>query len=356
MAWPTRPDLTEGRRARRRRRRLVGLGTAALAVIVCCALLLAQANSTGGALAADVFRAVIGPAATARVEVTYLGLADTLRHARYHVGGQSVRAPWTVPATATPPSSRSTTATPRSGIVPPLTVSSPVATDAPTAAPTPLPRDAPTEVATGRTRATRRRGPRGRARSTPMRRPPVATLPLPLPPGPRAAPAPRVHRPLPMHLPPMSPIVTPALPGEGIWTTAGLPSPRPGPGALPPIAKAFIRPDAARPYALVTLLQVDLRVAQLHIVAGTAQPAEPRGLAGAGVIPGVNWSQDRLLAAFNGGFKYSDGAYAGLWPFARKETRHDMHLSFRCQRLLRSSPRQRRGSRCRLCLVPTACG
>jgi len=102
MAWPTRPDLTEGRRARRRRRRLAGLGTAALAVIVCCALLVAQANGTGGALAADVLRAVIGPAATARVEVAYLGLADTLRHARYHLGGQSVRAPWTVPATATP--------------------------------------------------------------------------------------------------------------------------------------------------------------------------------------------------------------------------------------------------------------
>ncbi len=112
-----------------------------------------------------------------------------------------------------------------------------------------------------------------------------------------------------MPLPAIAAIVTPALPGEGIWTTAGLPGPRPGPGALPPIAKAFIRPDAARPYALVTLLQVDLRVARLHIVAGTAQPGGPRGLAGAGVIPGVNWSQDRLLAAFNGGFKYTDGAY-----------------------------------------------
>jgi len=314
MAWPTRRDRTEGRRVRRRRRRLAGLGTAALAGIVCCALLLAQANGTGGALAADLLRAVIGPSATARVEVTYLGLADTLRHARYHVGGQSVRAPWTVPATAPPLSSRSTIATPRpatprSGIAPPPTVSLAVATDAPTAAPTPLPRDAPTEAATGRTRATQRRGLRGRARSTTMRCPPVATLPLPPPPRPRAAPAPRAHGPLPMQLPPMSPIVTPALPGEGIWTTAGLPGPRPGPGALPPIAKAFIRPDVARPYALVTLLQVDLRVARLHIVAGTAQPGGPRGLAGAGVIPGVNWSQDRLLAAFNGGFKYADGAY-----------------------------------------------
>jgi len=75
-----------------------------------------------------------------------------------------------------------------------------------------------------------------------------------------------------MPLPAIPAIITPALPGEGIWTTAGLPGPRPGPGVLPPIAKAFIRPDAARPYALVTLLQVDLRVARLHIVAGTAQP------------------------------------------------------------------------------------
>ncbi len=107
----------------------------------------------------------------------------------------------------------------------------------------------------------------------------------------------------------MSPLVAPALPGEGIWTTAGLPSPAPGHAALPPIAKAFIRPDAARPYALVTLLQVDLRVARLHVVAGTAQSGGPRSLARAGVIPSVDGQQGRVLAAFNGGFKYADGAY-----------------------------------------------
>ncbi len=229
MARPTRPDRTERRRAQRRQRRLAGLGTVAVAVIVCCTLL-AQANGTGGALAADALRAVIGPAATARIEVAYLGLSDTLRYARYHLDAQGVRAPWMVAVTAHPP-------------------------------------------------------------------------------RPRVAPTLQAHTLRPMRLPPLPPIVTPALPDEGLWTTAGLPGPAPGPVALPPIAKAFIRPDAARPYALVTLLQVDLRVARLHIVAGTAQPGGPRGLAGAGVIPGVNWHQDRLLAAFNGGFKYADGAY-----------------------------------------------
>ena len=110
-----------------------------------------------------------------------------------------------------------------------------------------------------------------------------------------------------MQLPAIPPIVAPALPGEGIWTTAGLPGP--GLGALPPLAKTFIRPDAARPYALVTLLHVDLRIARLHMVAGTTQPGGPRGLTGAGVIPGGVGGQDRVLAAFNGGFKYADGAY-----------------------------------------------
>jgi len=297
MARPTRLNQMEGRRAQRRQRRLAGLGTVAVAVVVCCALL-AQANDTGAALA-DLLRAVIGPAATARVEVAYLGLSDTLRYARYHLDAQGVRAPWTVPTTAPRLSPRPVSA--RSEGAPLPTAPSPVATDAPTAAPTPPPRDAPTGGALGRTRATRRRGTRGRAHSTATRRRPVAA-------GARrqdAAPAPRAHRLRPMQLPPMSPIVAPALPGEGIWTTAGLP----GPDALPPLAKAFIRPDAARPYALVTLLQVDLRVARLHIVAGTAQPGGPRGLAGAGVIPRVDWSQDRLLATFNGGFKYADGAY-----------------------------------------------
>lgn len=101
--------------------------------------------------------------------------------------------------------------------------------------------------------------------------------------------------------------MAPALPGEGAWITAGLPGP--GPSALPPVAKAFIRPDSDRPYALATLLQFDLQVTQLHMVAGIQQPGASRGAPGTGVIPVVDQLGTRLLAAFNGGFKYADGAY-----------------------------------------------
>jgi len=298
MAWPPRPARTQGRRARRQRRHLTGLGTVAVAAIVGWTLLV-QANGTGGAVAADLLRAVIGPAATARVEVAYLGLSDTLRYARYHLGAQRVRAPWTVPAPARSPRPASTPA----ANAPRALVPARVTTVVPTAAPTLRPHAAPMGSATGRTRVTRPRDARGRTRSTATLRRPVVTAAR----RQDAAPAPQAQRLLPMPLPAMAPLVAPALPGEGVWTTAGLPGP--GPDALPPVAKAFIRPDAARPYALVTLLQVDLRVARLHIVAGTAQPGGPRGLAGPGVIPPVDWQGDRLLAAFNGGFKYADGAY-----------------------------------------------
>jgi len=102
-------------------------------------------------------------------------------------------------------------------------------------------------------------------------------------------------------------VLTPVLPGEGIWTTAGLPAP--GPTTLVPVVKTFIRPDPTRPYALATILQFDLRVTRIHMVAGAAQPGGPRGMPGGGAIPATEWQGTRLLAAVNGGFKYADGAY-----------------------------------------------
>ena len=112
---------------------------------------------------------------------------------------------------------------------------------------------------------------------------------------------------VPMALPTIAPIITPALVGEGVWTTEGVPA---SPAGLPPlVAKTFLRPDPARPYALTTLLQFDLRALTLHMVAGTSQPGGPRGVAGPGVIPPADQQGNRLLAAFNGGFQYADGHY-----------------------------------------------
>ena len=121
------------------------------------------------------------------------------------------------------------------------------------------------------------------------------------------APSPIPQGPTPMPLVSIKPFISPPLPGEGVWTTNGLPSP---PSHIPSlVAKAFIRPDPARPYAIVTLLQFDTRFVQLHMVAGTAEPGGARGVAGPGVIPSSDLKNNQLLAAFNGGFKYADGQY-----------------------------------------------
>jgi hypothetical protein len=105
----------------------------------------------------------------------------------------------------------------------------------------------------------------------------------------------------------VKPFISPALAGEGTWTTDGLPA---AGGNLPPIVeKTFIRPDPDRPYAIVTLLQFDMRNLALHMIAGTSQPGGPLGAYGPGKIPASDLQQNALVAAFNGGFKYADGQY-----------------------------------------------
>ncbi|HZC08152.1 MAG TPA: phosphodiester glycosidase family protein, partial [Ktedonobacterales bacterium] len=110
-----------------------------------------------------------------------------------------------------------------------------------------------------------------------------------------------------MPLSPLRPVIQPALPGEGVWDVAGVP--QPAAGQPPLVAKSFLRPDPARPYAMVTLLQFDLRFTTLHLVAGTSEPGGARGVAGPGKIPATVQQDNTLLAAFNGGFKYADGQY-----------------------------------------------
>lgn len=128
----------------------------------------------------------------------------------------------------------------------------------------------------------------------------------------QATPSPSPTRPawstlLPMTLTPMTPLINPALPGEGSWTVIDQ-----APGKysyLPLDAKSYIRPDPANPYAIVTMLQFDPRFISLHIVGGTTEPGGPRGVHGPGLIPTADQQGNALLAAFNGGFKYADGQY-----------------------------------------------
>ncbi len=93
--------------------------------------------------------------------------------------------------------------------------------------------------------------------------------------------------------------------GENIWKNRPL--------SLFPnrevMAYTYVRPDKARPYANVTLVQLDTQVLRLGTVAGTKQPGGPVGMIGPGKVPSGITQSGNLVAAFDGGFQYRDGEY-----------------------------------------------
>ncbi len=116
--------------------------------------------------------------------------------------------------------------------------------------------------------------------------------------------SPDAFLPTPMTFPATRQLRSDPEPGEGAWTTAGLPRTTP---TDPLMAKTFFRPDPSRPYALVGVLLVDARRVRLHLVAGTVDPGGSRGVKGPGVIPEGDVA--RLVAAWNGGFKGDHGNF-----------------------------------------------
>ena len=110
--------------------------------------------------------------------------------------------------------------------------------------------------------------------------------------------------PIPMQLPEIRQLSNNPDPGEGVWSTAGLPLTTPADVRM---AKTFLHPDPSRPYASVAVLIVDSRRAKLHMVAGTIDPGGSRNIAGPGVIPDEHLAS--LLIAWNGGFKGDHGIY-----------------------------------------------
>lgn len=75
------------------------------------------------------------------------------------------------------------------------------------------------------------------------------------------------------------------------------------------MAVTFVRPDVSRPYAVVTLVQIDMSKVNLGTVAGTKEPGGKLGNTGTGKVPQEIIDSNRLLAAFDGGFQYRDGKY-----------------------------------------------
>lgn len=77
----------------------------------------------------------------------------------------------------------------------------------------------------------------------------------------------------------------------------------------PVLERALVSPDQTRPYVETALVRIDLRAAQLHMVAGTQEPISSVRAARPGVIPAADRQTGRLLAAFNGGFKAANGNF-----------------------------------------------
>lgn len=93
--------------------------------------------------------------------------------------------------------------------------------------------------------------------------------------------------------------------GEGIWENRPL---RQFAGKEV-MAYTFVHPDQDRSFATTTIVQLDTSVMKMGSVAGTQQPGGPVGKPGPGVVPKDIVDSGKLIAAFDGGFQYKDGAY-----------------------------------------------
>lgn len=92
---------------------------------------------------------------------------------------------------------------------------------------------------------------------------------------------------------------------EGIWKSI-LQSLYPGKII---IARTFLRPDPKRPYAIVSLVKMDMKKLAIGVQAGTYYPGGEHKIYGPGFIPKNVQNANGLLVAFNGGFQEKDGHY-----------------------------------------------
>lgn len=96
-----------------------------------------------------------------------------------------------------------------------------------------------------------------------------------------------------------------SLPGEGVWHNIPL-------NIFPDkevMAYTFVRPDRTRSFAIVSVVKIDMSSLTLGSVAGTVEPGGKVGKYGTGKVPKNIVQSGNLVAAFDGGFQYKDGAY-----------------------------------------------
>lgn len=94
--------------------------------------------------------------------------------------------------------------------------------------------------------------------------------------------------------------------GDGVW----IPVEDLGHEGQPPgMFKAQVHPDPRRGFAVLAVVAIDASAYDLHLMAGTAEPESSRVpfKERPGKVP--DEQHDRLVAAFNGGFKATHGSY-----------------------------------------------
>jgi hypothetical protein len=97
-------------------------------------------------------------------------------------------------------------------------------------------------------------------------------------------------------------------PGDGEWLPMTSPD-RPDDPVM--MMKTLLHPDKNRSWAEVFVVAIDLRRVRVHLVPGTKEPAATEdfamGVPRPGVVPPEH--RERVLGAFNGGFKTEHGQY-----------------------------------------------
>ncbi|MEA2144461.1 MAG: hypothetical protein QOG59_48 [Solirubrobacteraceae bacterium] len=110
----------------------------------------------------------------------------------------------------------------------------------------------------------------------------------------RTRPRVRVYRPANVN-----PVMSPALPGEGVWHATY----RPG-GSRPPVLITSFRPDPNYPRLVAGVAWIDHTQTSTALYPGAAEPAVAMNRRGPEEIPSSK--RGRLVAAFNSAFKLAD--------------------------------------------------
>jgi Phosphodiester glycosidase len=97
---------------------------------------------------------------------------------------------------------------------------------------------------------------------------------------------------------PIAPVITPPLPGEGVWERTG-----PLVRGAPPVLVTTFRPDPSYPQMVAGVAWLDASRTWLQLYPGRYEPPNASG-AGLAEVPGQ--LRSGLLATFNSGFKLED--------------------------------------------------